>query len=211
MTSLVRPNDEMANVISHGFGFLLSLAATGHLMARVDDQSIALIISCGVYCATLILVYGSSTLSHLFYDLIWRRRLRMLDQATIFLLIAGTYTPLAVKYLDHGWWRLILIAMWSLALLGTVRVLRVHDLSRNDKFIYGFLGYLPVVTLGEICRQSPMAVVLWIIAGGACYSVGAIFLRLSSSVRYAHAVWHILVLAGSTCHYAAILIATADR
>jgi hemolysin III len=211
MTSPIRPNDEMANVISHGIGFLLSLAASRHLMTQVSGQSIAIIVACGIYSLTLVVMYGCSTLSHIFYDLKWRQRFRTLDQVSIFLLIAGTYTPFAVAHLDHGWWRLVLIAMWGLALLGTLRVLQVQDLSRNDKFTYGLLGYLPVVTLAELSRQAPTTVVLWIIAGGACYSVGAIFLRLSSSVPYAHAVWHTFVVAGSACHYQAILMAVTSR
>jgi hemolysin III len=211
MTSAIRPADEMANVITHGLGFLLSLAAAGYLIQRVAGQSASLVAACGIYAVALILVYGSSTFSHLFFDVAWRKQFRTLDQASIFLLIAGTYTPFGVLYLNHGGWQWLLVGMWSLTCLGVWRVVRVRDLSRTDKFLYGLMGFLPVVGLGELSRQSPGTVVFWIMVGGACYSLGAPFLRFSASVRYAHAVWHTLVVAGSACHYWAILLAISDR
>lgn len=211
MTSLQRPNDELANVITHGLGFLLSLAAVYHLTQRVAGQSAALVAACQIYAVALLLVYGNSTLSHLFYDVAWRQRFRTLDQASIFLLIAGTYTPFAVMYLNHGGWPWLLASMWAFALLGVARVITVRDLSRSDKILYGVIGFLPAIGLGELPRHAPAAVIFWIIAGGACYSLGSIFLRLSAAVRYSHALWHILVMAGSACHYWAILLALADH
>ena len=201
----------MANVITHGLGFLLSLAAVCILTQRVAGQSTALVAACAIYAAALLLVYGNSTLSHLFYDVAWRQRFRTLDQASIFLLIAGTYTPFAVMYLNHGGWPWLLASMWALAILGIARVITVRDLSRSDKFLYGLIGILPAVGLCELSRHAPGPVIFWIIAGGACYSLGSIFLSLSAAVRYAHALWHILVMAGSACHYWAILLALADH
>lgn len=211
MTSLNRPDDELANLTTHGVALLVSLVAAAHLMFTVADRSSAIRFSCVVYSFSLILVYGASTLSHLFYDLSWRRRFRTLDQASIFMLIAGTYTPLSVKYLNHGWWPLILIAMWVLAFAGAIRVFQIGDLPRMDKALYGLLGILPAVTLGELFRQAPSAVVFWVVAGGAGYGLGAPFLRFSASRRFAHAIWHLFVVVGSACHYWAILLAVSDR
>lgn len=211
MTNAVRPTDEMANVITHGLGFVLSLGAVCWLTQRVVGQSAALVVACEIYAVALLLMYGNSTLSHLFYDVAWRKPFRTLDQASIFLLIAATYTPFAVMYMDHGGWLWLLISMWGLACLGIGRVIYVRDLSRTDKYFYGVMGFLPAVGLAELSRHAPGMVIFWIIAGGACYSLGSLFLRLSASVRYAHAIWHILVIAGSACHYWAILLAIADR
>jgi len=111
MTSLARPPDEFANFITHGLGFLLSLAAVGYLIAQIAGQPADLLAACSLYSMTLLLVYGSSTLSHLFYDSTWRQRFRTWDQASIFLLIAGTYTPFAVMYLDHGAWQWLLVCI----------------------------------------------------------------------------------------------------
>jgi len=211
MTSSVRPADEMANLLTHAAGFLLSLVAAVQLMQRVTSASAAVKIACGVYSVSLLLVYGSSTLSHLFYDTQWRRRFRTLDQACIFLLIAGTYTPLGVIYLDHGWWRLLLIVMWVSAFAGVLRVVQVQDLSATDKVFFGLIGFLPVIAIAELARQASTSLVVWIVAGGACYCLGAIFLRLSARIRYSHAVWHLFVVAGSACHYWAILLAVTSR
>ncbi|MDZ4685374.1 MAG: hemolysin III family protein [Planctomycetaceae bacterium] len=160
MTSLARPPDEFANFITHGLGFLLSLAAVGYLIAQIAGQPADLLAACSLYSMTLLLVYGSSTLSHLFYDSTWRQRFRTWDQASIFLLIAGTYTPFAVMYLDHGAWQWLLVCMWSLSTLGVWRVVQVRDLSSGDKLSYGVLGFLPVVALGELSQRAPSAVLV---------------------------------------------------
>ena len=215
MTSAERPPDELANVITHGVGLLLSVAAVGYLLrasAGQPSSPIAAVVvhAVRVYAVTLTLMYLSSTLSHLFYETEWRKRFRTLDQACIFLLIAGTYTPFAAMYLNRGWWLGLLVAMWAFAAWGVFRVMQVRDLSQSDKYVFGVMGFLPAISLVELSRQAPGAVIGWIIAGGACYSLGSLFLRLSSSVRYAHAVWHTFVLAGSACHYWAILLAISS-
>ncbi|MEI8383521.1 MAG: hemolysin III family protein [Planctomycetota bacterium] len=211
MTGVERPVDEIANLVTHGIGFLLSLAAAGYLMQSVAGHSPSLIAACATYVASLILVYGSSTLSHLFYDLQWRKRFRALDQASIFLLIAGTCTPLGVMYLNHGGWQWLLVSMWVLAFIGIGRVVHVGDLSQTDKSLYGLMGFLPVVGLGEMSRQAPEDVIFRVIAGGACYTLGTLFLCWSARVRYSHAVWHLLVMSGSACHYWAILLMISDH
>lgn len=211
MTSRIRPADELANVLTHGLGLGLSVLAAGHLLAFTADQPVAVRIGCGVYSVALILVYGSSTLSHLFYDLRWRERFRTLDQACIFLLIAGTYTPFAMVYMNHGNWWWLLLLMWTIALIGVWRVLLLRDLPRIDKVLYGVLGLLPVVALPDLSRVAPAQLIMWIVGGGACYLVGTVFLRFSAVVLYAHAVWHILVILGSACHYRAVYLAVASQ
>ena len=206
MTSAQRPVDESANLITHGLGFLLSLVATVYLMRLVvPGHQLQTIVACGVYCSTLVLLYAASTLSHTFHDLELRRLFRTLDQACIFLLIAGSITPYAVIFLNHGWWWLLLWTMWGLALTGVVFVLRRRDLSGPAKFSYGVMGWLPIVALWELYHRAPLDMLLWLVAGGAFYSIGAIFLTLDRRVRYFHAVWHLLVIAGSICHYVGII------
>lgn len=210
MTSLERPVDEMANLVTHAIGFLLSIMASVYLMLQVVSNSAAVVVACGVYSTSLMLVYACSTLSHLFHDHGMRQRFRTLDQACIFLLIAGTYSPIAVVYLDHGWWRTVQIVMWLSAIVGIVRVVQVRDLPHVDKVFFGLLGFLPVVTVPELCRRAPWELVAWLVAGGACYYLGTLFLWLSTRVKYTHAVWHVLVIAGSACHYRAILVAISS-
>jgi len=209
MTSRIRPPDELANVLTHGVGLLLSLVAAAYVMGCTANQANGVRIGCGVYSVALILVYGSSTLSHLFYDVAWREKFRTLDQACIFLLIAGTYTPFAMVYMNRGEWRGLLLVMWLIALIGVSRVLWLGDLPRIDKVLYGILGLLPVIALPDLSRLAPQPLIIWLIAGGACYLLGTVFLRFSAVILYAHAVWHVMVMLGSACHYRAILLAVA--
>lgn len=207
MTSAERPDDELANVITHGAAFLLSIPAAVYLLWLVADCSPAIRAACDIYAATLLLTFGSSMLSHAFHDIERRKWFRTLDQASIFLLMAGTYTPFGVALLDHGWWQLLHVVMWLCAAAGVARCLQVRDLSGPDKSAFGVMGCLPVAGFGEMARQAPPGLLPWLYVGGACFGVGAIFLALSSRVRYAHAVWHLLVIAGCACQYRAILLA----
>ena len=190
----------------------MSLAATFLLMPIVmARQELRTILACGVYCLTLVLLYGASTLSHAFRDRGLRRMFRTLDQACIYLLIAGSMTPLAVVFLRQGRWWLFLPAMWALAAAGVLFVLRRRDLSGPVKITYGALGWLPVVAFPELSRHAPFALLLWIVAGGAFYSTGTIFLAFDLRVRYFHALWHMFVVAGSICHYVGVLVYVALR
>lgn len=211
MSSEERPADESANLITHGLGFLLSVLATVYLMQLViSGHHLRTIVACAVYCSTLVLLYAASTLSHAFHDLDWRRVFRTLDQACIFLMIAGSFTPFAAVFLNRGWWRLLLWSMWFLALLGVLFVLRRRNLSGLAKVPFGVMGWLPVVALGELYQRAPLNMLLWIVAGGAFYSIGAIFLALDRRVRYFHAAWHLFVIAGSICHYIGIIAYVAS-
>lgn len=206
MTSLIRPSDESANLMTHAFGLILSTVAVSHLIAAMYGKTLAIISACGVYGLCLILVYASSTLSHLFYDLKWRQRFRTWDQASIFLMIAGTFTPIAVLYLRGGWqWCHAL--MWILAAIGALRVVQLRELPRREKLSYGILGLIPGIALHEISYRASQEVVFWMILGGASYLLGIPFLIRSAAVPYSHAVWHIFVMIGSACHYRAILLA----
>ena len=207
-----RPVDEMANLITHGLGFVLSLIASVALMSLViAGGRSADILACGIYCSTLIALYAASTLSHMFHDLAWRRFFRMLDQACIFLLIAGSFTPFAVVYLMDGWWPLLLVAMWTLAIAGVMLVLRTRNLSTAARVTYGLLGWLPAIALYKLATVASPEVLIWVLAGGAFYSTGTLFLRYDGFARYMHALWHIFVIGGSTCHYVAILLIAVLR
>lgn len=209
MSSEQRPVDEAANLLTHGLGLVLSVVATVVMMWIVSGEETRLIAACGVYCLTLILLYAASTLSHSFHDLRRRRLFRMLDQACIYLLIAGSFTPFAVIFLGHGWWWSVLIAMWLLAFAGVLFVLRLRNLSGAVKVTYGLLGWLPAVSLWELYQRAPFEMLIWLLAGGVFYSSGTIFLRLDQKVRYLHALWHAFVIAGSICHYIAVLVYVA--
>jgi len=202
----------MANLLTHVLGFLLSLAATFLLMPIVmAQQELRTTLACGVYCLTLVLLYGASTLSHAFRDRGLRRMFRTLDQVCIYLLIAGSMTPFAVVFLRQGRWWLFLPTMWGLAVAGVLFVLRQRDLSGPVKITYGALGWLPVVAFPELSRHAPFGLLLWMGASGAFYSTGTIFLALDRRFLYFHALWHLFVVAGSICHYVGVLVYVALR
>jgi hemolysin III len=201
-----RPVDEHANLITHAFGFLLSVIASSVLMILVvQRQPAERVIACGIYSVTLMGLYAASALSHVFHDLAWRRFFRTLDQACIFLLIAGSFTPLAVAFR----WPFLLGSLWILAIFGVILVLRMRNLTGMAKITYGILGWLPVVFLKSLYETMPLETFAWTVGGGVLYSVGTLFLRYDRRVRYFHAVWHTFVIAGSTCHFFAILSAMA--
>lgn len=205
MSADVRPIDETANLLTHGFGLLLSLPATAVLMTRVADKEFPVVVACGIYCLTLILLYAASALSHAFHDMRWRRFFRTVDQACIYLLIAGSFTPFGVVFLMHGSWWLLTAAVWLFAIAGVVLVIRLRNLSGTAMITYGILGWLPAVSLWELYQTAPLEMLLWFVAGGACYSIGTFFLRFDRIAQYMHATWHVFVIAGSACHYIAAL------
>ncbi|WP_298863902.1 hemolysin III family protein [uncultured Gimesia sp.] len=202
-----RPADESANLITHALGFFLSVIASAVLMMLVVQYHQTInIIACGIYCCSLTGLYAASMLSHMFYDLAWRRFFRTLDQVCIYLLIAGSYTPFAVVYLWHSWWPMLLVSMWVFAIFGVLLVLYMRNLTPMAMLTYGILGWLPIISLKTLYDATPLDIFTWIIAGGFFYSAGSVFLIFDQRVRYFHALWHTFAIAGSTCHYIALLM-----
>ena len=204
-----RPDDERANLVTHAIGFLLSVVAATLLLISVinKQQSPPIIIASIIYCCSLVGLYGASMLSHMFHDLAWRRFFRTLDQICIYLLIAGSFTPVAIVYLMNQWWPVLLMVMWSLAIGGVLLVIRMRNLTPRAMFTFGFIGGLPVVSLNEIYQTAPIEVFIWIIAGGICFCIGTFFLAFDRRVKFFHSIWHVMVIGGSCCHHFAILIA----
>ncbi|MCA9070460.1 MAG: hemolysin III family protein, partial [Planctomycetaceae bacterium] len=157
-------------------------------------------------CGSLMGLYAASTLSHMFHDLAWRRFFRTLDQACIFLLIAGSFTPIAVVFLWDHWWPTLLVVVWALAIFGVVVVIRAGYLPPRAQITYGLLGWLPIISINQLYHSARFELFLLFVMGGAFYSIGSVFLRFDRHVRYFHALWHTFVIAGSTCHYIAILL-----
>ena len=154
-----RPVDELANFITHGAGFLLSLLASAVLMVlALQSPRTNLVFPCAVYSISLMALYAASTLSHTFHDLAWRRFFRTLDQACIYLLIAGSFTPFAAVFLDHGLWRYLMWAMWTLAGIGIVVVFYMRNLTPVAKITYGLLGWLPIISLKTLFAVAPTAI-----------------------------------------------------
>jgi hemolysin III len=202
---LSRP-EELANSITHGLGLALSVVGTVLLVNRGLAHGDALqVIGVSVYGFTLVALYAASTLSHSFADPKRRHFFRTVDQVCIFLLIAGTFTPLALTYFRDGWWWVLFISIWACALAGICAKLfytRLHNVSIGA---YVVMGWLPILAIKPIVEIVPSHILGWVALGGIFYTVGTLFLLKDDRVPYFHAAWHVMVIAGSACHYFAVL------
>jgi hemolysin III len=197
---------EVANAMTHGLGFVLSIAAAAILMraaAHVDfEQWMAVVI----YVATMIAVYAASTASHVVAEPRARHFFRMLDQGCIYLFITGTFTPIAAAFLRTGPWWMLLSAMWLISIAGFLsKVIFNHRVNNSSAAIPLILGWMPLLGGTTMLGLVPIEVRWWVLAGGVCYSVGVLFLISDHRHRYLHALWHLWVIAGTACHFWAIL------
>ncbi|HEV3341875.1 MAG TPA: hemolysin III family protein [Pirellulales bacterium] len=195
--------EDRVNAATHGLGLLLSLVGFQWLMSRAvqfaDRWQIA---GCAIYASALVAVYAASTLSHHFQRPRLRRFFRILDQAFIFLLIAGTFTPLSLSYLREGAWWLLFAMIWGIALLGFFsKAIFAHRVDAVSTALHLVLGWLPVTAAKPMLSIVPGGLLWWMFYGGLCYTIGVVFLQRDEKVPYFHAVWHLLVIAGSACHF----------
>jgi hemolysin III len=209
MASIERPQslgEEIANSVSHGVGLVLALVALPVLVTSALKRGDATgAVAATVFAITLVLLYSTSTLFHAFRQGRAKRVLQVLDHSAIYLLIAGTYTPFTLGVL-HGTWGWILFGLvWSMALVGTllkaIGGIRYNTLST---FVYLAMGWVVVIAADKVWALVPGWGIFWLFAGGIAYSLGAVFF-LAERIRYFHFVWHLFVVAGSACHFIAVL------
>lgn len=199
--------EELANSIIHGAALLGSLAAFPVLLfAAAAHGDRWQIVSGAIFGATLILLYLSSTLYHAWPPGPAKRGLRVLDHSAIYLLIAGTYTPFMLGALRGPWGWSLLIIIWSLALLGILAKCTIgFRLPRLSTVLYLAMGWLVVVAVGPLIKYVSPSGIAWLVAGGLCYTAGVAFYATDGRLRYGHAIWHLFVAAGSSCHFVAVL------
>lgn len=197
---------EIGNAVTHGTGFLLSAVGSVVMAAHVvPGGSPWRIAGCMIFASTLVAVYALSTLSHAVSAPRYKRFFEMLDQAFIFLLIVGTFTPFVLAYLRTGPWLSLLAVMWALALYGFGSKIRLGDeVGKTSVWLQLLLGWLPISTVPALVHLVPAAALWWMLIGGLFYTVGTIFLILDRHVQHFHIVWHLFVMAGSICHYSVI-------
>lgn len=194
--------DERANTFTHTLGFLLSIAAAFYLAGHDSAGDVGMAAACTVFAVSMAAVYLFSTLSHAVHQPRLRHRMRAWDQGVIYFLIAGTYTPFIWACSPPGWRLPILIAVWTAAALGFYsKVLAAHRINAISTLTYVLLGWLPAIPL---VPRTPTICLLWMVAGGVAYTAGILFLHLDTRYRYFHAMWHLMVIAGSACHFVAI-------
>jgi len=199
--------EELLHVATHGLGAALSLAGMALLLvAAVRTGDPWRVTSTAVYGGTLVLLYLGSTLYHSARSPGWRRAARTIDHSSIYLLIAGTYTPFTLVTLRGAWGWAIFAVVWGLAVLGIVREAVVANRRRwVSVALYLAMGWVVVVAVGPLVARLPAGGLRLLVAGGLAYTVGTVFYGLKR-IPYMHAVWHLFVLAGSACHFLSVAL-----
>jgi hemolysin III len=197
--------EEIANSVSHGVGLVAAVAATPVLIINAAHRGgPADVVGAGIFVTTVILLYSASMLYHAFPPSRAKRVFRILDHSAIFFLIAGTYTPFLLGALYGAWGWSLLGIIWSLALLGvvlkTVSGVRYAKLSLG---LYLAMGWIIVIAAKPLSLAMPVEGLLWLLSGGIAYTAG-VALYAAKRLPYGHFVWHLFVLAGTTCHFVAV-------
>ena len=201
--------EELISAISHGVGAGLAIAACVLCIVKAacDRVGAAGIVSAAVFGAAMIFLYCMSTLYHSITAKGAKRVFRVIDHCSVFLLIAGTYTPFTLVSL-RGWrgWTIFGI-IWGLTVLGIVlNAVNVDKFQKASAVINLLMGWLVVISYkGLASAVSPRGIALLLI-GGVVYTVGVVFYSLGSNVRYMHSIWHFFVLGGTICHFFAIYL-----
>lgn len=198
--------EEFANCVTHGIGLGLSVAGFAALLVLAIVRGGAWqIVSCAIYGVSLICVYASSTLYHGLRSLRVKHILKVFDHSAIFLLIAGTYTPFLLVNLRGGWGWSLLGIVWGLAAAGIV--LKVWFVDRHPILATGgyvLMGWLALIAVKPLFHAVPTIGLIWLLAGGLMYTVGVVFYAWKR-IPYNHVIWHLFVMAGSACHYFAVV------
>jgi hemolysin III len=196
---------ERFNSISHLVGTVFALVALIILIVQTSRQGDPWkIVSCTIYGTTLLMLYTSSTLYHSFQGRT-KKLFRSLDHLSIYLLIAGSYTPLTLVTLRGGWGWTLFGLVWGLALAGIL--LESFSKKRKDlltMLIYVSMGWLVLIAVKPLVQTLPSAGFFWLVLGGLFYTVGIVFYVFDKKVRHFHGIWHLFVLAGSLCHFITI-------
>jgi hemolysin III len=198
--------EEIANSVSHGLGLLLALAAFPVLVISANQRGdVAGIVGASVFATALVLLYFTSTLFHALPVCRAKRVFQILDHSAIYFLIAGTYTPFTLGVLRGTWGWTLFGLEWSLAIIGTVLKsfggVRYNTIST---LVYLAMGWLVVIAADSVWTLVPKWGLFWLVAGGLSYTAGVVFF-MTERFRYFHFVWHLFVVAGSACHFIAVL------
>lgn len=199
--------EEIANSVSHGLGLVAGLVFVPVLLVATAQQGSAPnVVGASIFAAALLALYAVSTIYHALPEGRAKRVFLKLDHAAIFVFIAGCYTPFALGPLRGDAGMALLAAVWTLAAAGIVLKATgrlAHPVASTA--LYLLMGWLVVFAVDPLLAHVPTAGIVWLAAGGIAYTVGAGFFLFDSVFRFGHAVWHLFVLAGTSCHFVAVL------
>ena len=198
--------EKKLNFITHGIGLVLSVIGLFYLVEKsiLYPKSFNLISSL-VYGISLILMYSSSTIYHYYIDSKYSRVLQKIDHISIYLLIAGSYTPGLLLKLKYSLGFEILIIIWLLAFIGIIhKIFFFNYLKKASLIIYLFMGWLIVIDFNAVLESFSSNSIFFMVLGGILYTIGTFFYSLDK-LKYNHVIWHLFVLGGSACHYIMII------
>jgi hemolysin III len=199
--------EELVNSLSHGVGLIGAITGAPFLIIHATQYGDSkFIVGACIFSLTTILLYLASTLYHIIPIGKIKRIFNVIDHSVIFLLIAGTYTPFTLGVLNGAWGWTLFGIVWGLAIIGvTLKVLNKasHPILSNG--LYLGMGWVIVIAIEPLIARMPTSGLLWLLAGGLFYTVGIIFYITDSRIKYGHLTWHLFVMAGTVCHYFAVL------
>ncbi|MDB5815212.1 MAG: channel protein hemolysin family [Rhodocyclales bacterium] len=199
--------EEIANSLSHGIGLIAAVLAVPVLMfATIRQGNAASIVGASIFATTMVLLYLTSTLYHALPDGRARECLLKLDHGAIYLFIAGSYTPFALCTIHGvgGW--LLFCLVWLLAIGGML--LKAFDRIRHPVLstgLYVVMGWVVLMAAYPLVASMTTSGIEWLVLGGIAYTVGVVFFAADSRIRYSHCVWHVFVMAGTSCHFVAVM------
>ncbi|MCZ8292986.1 MAG: hemolysin III family protein [Hylemonella sp.] len=198
--------EEIANSVSHGLALVAALVATPILIVAVSPLNAANIVGAAVFATTMVLLYFTSMLYHALPQGRAKRVFMKLDHGAIYLFIAGSYTPFALGVMGGAWGWTLFGLVWAMAAAGVT--LKAFDRLSHPWLstgLYLLMGWLVLIAAVPLVERVPSTGLVLLVAGGLAYTAGVVFFALDSRVRYAHAIWHLFVAAGTTLHYFAVL------
>ena len=198
--------EEIASATSHGIGVGLGIAALVVLVVLSAKQHDTWkVVSSAIFGATIIAMYLASTLYHSLPQPELKRFFKTLDHASIYLLIAGSYTPFTLVTIRGPWGFSVFSVIWALAAMGVAfKIFFVYRFQVVSIIAYVLMGWIVLIAINPIYHALPKGGLLWLLAGGLCYTVGVIFYAWKSA-KYTHSIWHLFVLAGTICHFCSVL------
>lgn len=200
--------EEILNITLHSFGLLLSLIGFGMLVGvAVQSQSLTKIFAASTFSATLIVMYIGSLLFHtsLAIDVPWKKALEVVDHSAIYLLIAGSYTPFLMVSLHSTKSWIMLVLIWLIAVSGVLyKVFFFYKSDVLSTLAYLAMGWMCVFFMQDLYQSIGWKGLSLLVIGGVFYTIGSLFYLFDHKFKYAHAIWHLCVIAGSLFHYLSV-------
>jgi hemolysin III len=199
--------EELANSLSHAVGLIAAITGAPFLITHaIQSGDTQFVVGVCVFSLATILLYLASTLFHIIPAGKIKDIFNVIDHSIIFLLIAGTYTPFTLGVLSGAWGWTLFGIIWGLAIIGVT--LKALNKASNPIFSNGLylgMGWIIIIAIEPLIARMPTSGLLWLLAGGIFYSVGIIFYITDSRMKFGHLIWHLFVMAGTVCHYFAVL------